>query len=114
MQVATFDLSDEEAAFIVDRLVDSNPIAPGLPREPRRPRGRRRHLDASARGRLPSASRRIVAHAEIFSEAMYGASLLYNLMLSERRGMPTGSGATRISSPGGDSPSTRLVCGTGP
>ena len=87
LQVATFDLRDEEAAFIVDRLVDSNPDSLLA-------------FLASRDGRVdsdeiwthphvadfPSAARHIVAHAEIFSEAMFGASLLYNLMLSQQRG----------------------------
>ncbi|KQO77869.1 DUF6361 family protein [Methylobacterium sp. Leaf88] len=87
LQVATFALTDEEAAFIVDRLVDSNPdslLAFLASRD-----GRADADDIWTHPHVadfPSVSRRIVAHAEIFSDAMYGASLLYNLMLSERRG----------------------------
>ncbi len=87
LQVATFRLSDDEAAFIVDRLVDSNPDSLLT-------------FLASRDGRadaddiwthpymadFPSGARHIVAHAQVFSEAMHGASLLYNLLLSEQRG----------------------------
>jgi hypothetical protein len=87
LRVTTFGLTEEEASFIVDRLVDSNPDSLLT-------------FLASCKGRLeakeiwthpylaefPSAARRIVAHAEVFSKIMHGASLLYNLMLSELRG----------------------------
>lgn len=87
LQVATFDLKDEEAAFIVDRLVDSNPdsLLTFLA-------GRGGRADAHDIwthphvADFPVVARRVVAHAEIFSQAMHGASLIYNLMLSERRG----------------------------
>ncbi len=87
LQVATFDLSDDESAFIVDRLVDSNPesLLTFLA-------SRNRRADADDIwthphvAEFPSTVRRIVAHAEIFSEVMHAASLLYNLMLSELRG----------------------------
>jgi hypothetical protein len=87
LQFATFDLSDEEAAFILDRLVDSNPdsLLAFLARRD----GRVEADDIWTHphvAEFPAAARRIVAHAEIFSEAMHGASLLYNLMLSELRG----------------------------
>ena len=87
LKVATFTLEDEEAAFIVDRLVDSNPES--------------LMTFLASRGGLvdaediwthphvadfPAGARRIVTHAETFSEAMHGASLLYNLLLSEMRG----------------------------
>lgn len=86
LKTTTFDLSDEEAAFIVDRLVDSNPgslltfLAGGGDR-----------ADATDIwthpnfADFPEAAKSLVRHAEIFSEAMHGASLLYNLMLSEQR-----------------------------
>ena len=74
-------------AFIIDRLVDSNPdsLLTFLAS-----RGGRVNADDIWThphvAEFPPAARRIVAHAEIFSEAMHGASLHYNLMLSELRG----------------------------
>ena len=34
---------------------------------------------------FPGSSRRLIKHAEAFSAVMHGATLLYNLMLAERR-----------------------------
>lgn len=86
MKTTDFSLSDDESAFIVDRLMGSNPTSllaflAG--------RGDRSDADQIWTHPnvidFPEPARRLVHHAEIFSDAMHGASLLYNLMLSELR-----------------------------
>lgn len=80
----TFDLTEEEAGFLVDRLVNSNP------------RCLLTHLAKTASTdhctyiwehpavkSFPERARTIVEHARVFSEVIFGASLLYNLLLSE-------------------------------
>lgn len=87
LQAATFTLADDEADFVTDRLVDRHPtsLLTFLA-------GRRDRADADAVwthphvADFPAEVRRLVAHAEIFSGAMHGAALLYNLLLSELRG----------------------------
>lgn len=81
----TFDLTPDEAGFLVDRIVNSQPESllahfvktastadceyvwahPGL-------------------ASFPSATRTVVEHARMFSAVMLGAQLLYNLLLSSR------------------------------
>lgn len=86
LKTATFKLEDHEAAFIVDRLVDSNPdsLLAFLA-------GRGDRADADDvwthphLADFPARVRRLILHAQIFSEATHGASLLYNLLLSELR-----------------------------
>ena len=82
----TFDLTQEEGDFIVDRLVNSQP------------KSLLSHL-ANARytvdceyvwehpnlASFPQPAKTIVEHARVFSVVMLGASLLYNLMLSHKR-----------------------------
>lgn len=86
LERANFLLSNEEAQFLIDRLIASQPDAllTWLARK-----GINAdcdyiwtHPDLSA---FPSAARRLVQHAEIFSQVMHGAALLYNLALSELR-----------------------------
>ena len=87
LKVATFALEDEEAAFIVDRLVDSNPDSLLTFLASRGGRADAEDIWTHPHvADFPAVARRIVAHAEVFSEAMHGASLLYNLLLSELRG----------------------------
>jgi hypothetical protein len=43
-------------------------------------------LEPQARGRLASASRELIDHADRFSLIMHGAALLYNILLSEEAG----------------------------
>ena len=84
---AAFCLTTDEAQFIIDRLITSQPAAlltflarEGISAEcdyvwthP--------HLTA-----FPAPARRLIRHGEIFSHVMHGATLLYNLALSELRG----------------------------
>jgi hypothetical protein len=83
---AVFRLTTDEAQFLIDRLVASQPDAllTMLARE---------GIDADCDyiwthphlTAFPLAARRLVQHAEIFSHVMHGAALLYNLALSELR-----------------------------
>jgi hypothetical protein len=87
LERVAFHLSADEAEFIIERLIFSQP---------------RTLLAFLARKRIaadcdyiwthphladfPAEARRLIRHGEIFSQVMYGATLLYNLTLSELRG----------------------------
>lgn len=83
---ANFRLTSDEAQFIVDRLIATQPTAllTLLARE---------GIDAECEyiwthprlSAFPTTARRLVRHGEIFSHVMHGAALLYNLSLSELR-----------------------------
>lgn len=86
LERAVFRLTAEEAQFLIDRLVASQPdsLLTMLARE---------GVDADCDqiwthphlAAFPAAARRLVQHGEIFSHLMHGAALLYNLALSELR-----------------------------
>ena len=86
LERAVFRLTTDEAQFLIDRLVASQPAAllTMLARE---------GIDADCDyiwthphlSAFPAAARRLVQYGEIFSHVMYGAALLYNLALSELR-----------------------------
>jgi hypothetical protein len=86
LKCANFRLTTDEAQFLIDRLVTSQPRAllTILAREGIDPEcdyiWTHPHLAA-----FPAAARRLVQHGEIFSNVMHGAALLYNLALSELR-----------------------------
>ena len=81
-----FRLLAGEADFLVDRLVDSHPesVLTHLAKA-------RKQADCDFiwehpdLGEFPASARSLVDHARKFSNLMYSASLLYNLMLSELR-----------------------------
>jgi len=87
LDCAAFSLTADEAQFIIDRLVATQPAAllTMLARD---------GIDAECDhiwthphlASFPADARRLVRHGEIFSHAMHGAALLYNLALSELRG----------------------------
>lgn len=83
---AVFQLTTDEAQFLIDRLVASQPasLLAMLARE-----GINADCDHIwAHPQLvafPALARSLVQHAEIFSHVMHGAALLYNLALSELR-----------------------------
>lgn len=83
---AGFRLTADEAEFIIDRLVATQPkaVLTLLARE--RDDAECDHIWAHPHlaSFLPEM-RRLVRHAEIFSQVMHGAALLYNLALSELR-----------------------------
>ncbi|HEX5259575.1 MAG TPA: DUF6361 family protein [Sphingomicrobium sp.] len=84
---AVFGLTIDEAQFIIDRLIASQPatLLTFLARE---------GIDADCDyiwshpllATFPAPTRRLIRHGQIFSDVMYGATLLYNLALSELRG----------------------------
>jgi hypothetical protein len=84
---AVFRLTADEAQFIIDRLVATQPTAllTLLARE---------GIDAECDhiwthphlASFPAHTGRLVRHGETFSHVMHGAALLYNLALSELRG----------------------------
>lgn len=84
---AVFSLTADEAQFIIDRLVATQPAAllTMLARD---------RIDAECDhiwthphlASFPAKARRLVRHGEIFSHVMHGSALLYNLALSELRG----------------------------
>jgi hypothetical protein len=85
LDTAECGLTSEEAGFIIDRLVDSQPnsLLTHLAKASR-------HADCifiwehPDLATFPDVARRLVGHAAVFSQVMHGASLLYNLMLSEK------------------------------
>lgn len=84
LQRADFRLTRDEAGFLIDRLVNSQPdsLLAHLARSPRQVECEFvwTHPDFSA---FPPAAKRLVEHAQVFSAVLHGASLLYNLMLAE-------------------------------
>ncbi|UPK31510.1 DUF6361 family protein [Bradyrhizobium sp. 195] len=83
---AVFRLAADEAQFIIDRLVATQPAAllTLLARE-----GINADCDHiwthPHLASFPAPARRLIHHGEIFSNVMHGAALLYNLVLSELR-----------------------------
>jgi hypothetical protein len=89
---ASFNLTDEEACYLKERV---------LTRWPNTMLGYLLDFDASSESvlfpwdhpichDLPESIREQLVHARNFSEAMYGAALLYNLMLAEKASMSGG------------------------
>ncbi|TCB38814.1 hypothetical protein E0J02_26595 [Rhizobium leguminosarum bv. viciae] len=86
LEKTSFALTDEEAGFVVDRLVDSNPDSllaflakNGLQADSE-------HIWSHPHlSMFPKRARGLVEHASIFSDVMYGAALQYNLLLSQLR-----------------------------
>lgn len=85
-ETATFQLRSKDAGFIVDRLVASHPqsLLTHLAKcaEPATSAYIWEHPERVA---FPAECERLVEHGRIFAEMLQGASLLYNLMLAERR-----------------------------
>ena len=86
LEMASFTLTSDEAQFIRDRLVASAPssLLTWLARQS--DNGQCAYIwQHPALGDFPTAARRLVEHADIFSSVIHGASLLYNLQLAELR-----------------------------
>lgn len=83
---AVFQMTPDEAEFIVDRLIANQPSAllTLLARE-------RVHAECDYiwmhpdLADLPTKIRSLIGHAQVFSDLMHGAALLYNLTISEAR-----------------------------
>jgi hypothetical protein len=81
----TFSLTEEEAGFLRDRLIASAPESIFAQLSRSRDPGECQVIWKHPRARTwPENRREVVHHAEIFSSLMHGASLMYNLMLSEK------------------------------
>ena len=86
LENAEFNLTVDEAQFIIDRLVAEEPqsLLTTLAQN---------GIDADCRyiwehpnlADFPAAARCLVKHGEIFSSVMHGAALIYNLQLSQLR-----------------------------
>ncbi|MCY4611099.1 MAG: DUF6361 family protein [Gammaproteobacteria bacterium] len=80
----SFALTRQEAEFLCDAIVTAagESLLGWLVREKRRARADRpwEHPDLA---RFPESIRELLQHAQLFSEVMRGAAILYNLMLAE-------------------------------
>jgi len=86
LETATFALTDDEAQFIKDRLVASAPTSLLTWLALQSDNGQCAYIwQHPSLGDFPTAARRLVEHAEVFSGVIHGASLLYNLQLAELR-----------------------------
>lgn len=86
LETTSFALTGEEAQFIRDRLVAAanGSLLTWLASQTEN--GECSYIwEHPALGDFPAKARRLVEHAEIFSAAIHGASLLYNLQLAELR-----------------------------
>lgn len=87
LERANFALSAEESAFLTDRLAASCPGSVlaelALSRDATESDAIWLHPGL---GGFSTPIRGLIRHAEVFSQLMHGASLLYNLMLAEKRG----------------------------
>jgi hypothetical protein len=87
LEAATFRLSADEAQFIIDQLVLHQPhsLLATLARRAGPPADCRFIWEHPNLAHFPEEMRTLVSHGEVFSSVMHGASLLYNLLLSELR-----------------------------
>jgi hypothetical protein len=86
LETATFALTGDEAQFIKDRLVASAPTSLLTWLARLSDNGQCAYIwQHPSLGDFPTAARRLVEHAEVFSGVIHGASLLYNLQLAELR-----------------------------
>lgn len=95
-ETASLSLTEEEAAYLQERFAqaDQHSLFATLVRDPYAiDRSLRYPWDAVVPGQLPPITEQRVAYARWFSETIYGAQVLYNLMLAEaarERGLPNG------------------------
>lgn len=90
LEAAAFRLSPDEAQFIIDRLVLHQPhsLLATLARRAGTPADCRFIWEHPNLSHFPEEMRTLVSHGEVFSSVMHGASLLYNLLLSDLRAQP--------------------------
>jgi hypothetical protein len=90
LEAVRFRLTPDEAQFIIDRLVAQQPssLLAFLARSDGGAGDCRYIWEHPHLAGFPVASRTLVGHGEMFSSVMHGASLLYNLLLSELREKP--------------------------
>lgn len=90
LEAARFRLTPDEAQFIIDRLVAQQPrsLLAFLARSDGRTADCTNIWEHPHLADFPDNARTLVGHGETFSSVMHGASLLYNLLLSELREKP--------------------------
>lgn len=90
LEAMTFRLAPEEAQFIIDQLVAKQPrsLLTFLARTGGGAADCHYIWEHPHLANFPEDARALVAHGELFSSVMHGASLLYNLLLSELRAKP--------------------------
>lgn len=90
LEAARFRLTPDEAQFIIDRLVAQQPrsLLAFLARTGGGTADCRYIWEHPHLADFPGDARSLVGHGEVFSSVMHGASLLYNLLLSELREKP--------------------------
>ncbi|MGH9321859.1 MAG: DUF6361 family protein, partial [Vicinamibacteria bacterium] len=86
LEETTFSLTREEADFLQERIRLSHPdsLLGILAREPSKGEYETPWMHPTF-ATLPEATQRLLSHAHRFSDTMYGAVLLYNLMLARAR-----------------------------
>lgn len=88
---ATFELTREEADYLVERI---QLAAPGSLLSFLARRGRPADVDFAWEhpqfGEFPAAVREALSHAQLLAETMQGAAWLYNVLLAEERAKSTG------------------------
>ena len=91
LEAASFSLTGDEAQFIRDRLAASARTSLLNWLAGQSENGQCAYIwQHPALGDFPTEARRLVEHAEIFSDVIHGASLLYNLQLAELRAREDG------------------------
>lgn len=87
LEATRFKLSQDEAQFIIDRLVAHQPrsLLTFLARSGGKDADCDNIWEHPYLAEFPEDARTLVRHGAIFSSVMHGASLLYNLLLSQMR-----------------------------
>ena len=95
LEAATFDLTAQEAAYLLERIVESVPGSLLAELAQRRPDVGDIDMpwQVPVLGDLPADTREAVAHAEMFSTVMFGAQVLYNELLVAQMHSDVGIGA---------------------
>jgi hypothetical protein len=90
LEAARFRLTSDEAQFIIDRLVAKQPrsLLAFLARSGGGSADCDHIWEHPYLADFPDYARSLVEHSKMFSNVMHGASLLYNLLLSELREKP--------------------------
>lgn len=90
----TFDLTGQEAAYLLERIVDAAPGTLLAELAQRRPalEDVNQPWQVPVLGDLPAGVRDATQHAECFSTVIYGAQVLYNELLLARMHDDTGGG----------------------
>ena len=86
LEQTNFQLTGDEAGFLIDRLTNAQPecLLTHLAKSRRCAECEYVWLHPDLAD-FPPRARRLVEHADLFSAVMHGAALLYNLMLAEER-----------------------------